>query len=254
MPNQLMEKITVFLCDDHPIVREGLRMLLASAPDICVVGDAADGREAVREVLRLQPNVVLMDAAMPLLNGIDAARQISRACPLIKVVMLSSYCDEQRMAAALDAGVAGYFTKSTVGDDLLEALRAVHQGKCCFGPTMLKHLSKQWQKNGNGRKLCKSAFRALSCRQSEILQLIAEGFSSKQIGVIIGINHKTVEKHRQSLMDKLDIHEISTLTRYALSAGVIELAAAPLRKRQAVPATPIVRPLQVGFIPAPIAP
>jgi len=222
------EAITVLLADDHPFVRSGLRVLIGTAPDLKVIGEAEDGRQAVREALRLQPDVVIMDVAMPLLNGVDAARQIMREAPRVKVLILSSHDDEQRIEAALDAGVAGYLIKSTGSTDLLNAIRATHQGEACFSPAILEHVSKQWQKRGPNGRLRKAAVPALSVRQAEVLQLIAEGYSTKEIATVVGLSRRTIEKHRQSLMDKLDVHEISGLTRYAASHGMIELNTTPL--------------------------
>jgi DNA-binding NarL/FixJ family response regulator len=231
-------KISVVLADDHPIVRDGLRMLLNSAPDILVVGEAGDGREAVQQALKLKPEVVLMDLAMPLLNGIEATRQIMQQAPLVKVLILSTYRDEERVEAALDAGAAGYLVKETVSEDLLEAIRFAGTGRPCFSPTILQGLLKRWQEWSPNGTRGGSRFEKLSCRQAEVLQLIAEGFGSGEMAEILRVSEKTIQKHRQSLMDKLNIHEISGLTRYAFSTGVIELNGPPLLRKAFIPRIP----------------
>src|ERR1041385_8033395 len=237
-----MNKITVLLADDHPIVRSGLRALIVPASVLEVIGEAADGRKAVRETLRLLPDVVLMDVAMPLLNGLEATRQILRGAPHISVLILSTYSDDRRVEAALGAGAKGYLIKSTAGSTVLDAIRDVHRGRPSFSPAILQHLSNEWEhwdQNGRPRR---RVVPALSCRQAEVLQLVAEGFGSKEIAALLGITVKTVEKHRQSLMAKLDIHEISTLTRYAVATGIIELNATPLRPAS-LPSDPLLTPV-----------
>jgi DNA-binding NarL/FixJ family response regulator len=215
-----MKKITVFISDDHAILREGLRLLLEAAEDIEVVGEAGNGHQAVSETKRLQPNVVLLDIAMPLLNGVEAARRIAREVPASRVLMLSSYSDDQHIQLAIAAGAAGYLMKETASMDLLRAIHDVAKGNAFFSPPIARRLLKQWH---NRDPLAKStAPSLLTDRQMEVVQLIAEGYSSKQIAGLLFISMKTVEKHRQALMDKLDIHEIASLTRYAVSTGVVD--------------------------------
>jgi DNA-binding NarL/FixJ family response regulator len=226
-----VKKITVLLVDDHPVVRSGLRALLSSAADLLVVGEAADGREAVRETLRLEPDVVLMDVAMPLLSGVEATRQISRAAPLVKILVLSTYSDSQHVQAALDAGASSYLMKSTAGETLLDLIRGSVRGRVGFSPEILNHLSDAWARRSADNTPPETPDQSLSCRESEILQLVAEGFRTKQIGTMIGISYKTVEKHRQSLMTKLGIHRVCGLTRYAVRAGIIESNKSPLSGR-----------------------
>jgi DNA-binding NarL/FixJ family response regulator len=215
-----MKKITVLLSDDHTVFREGLRLLLAATDDMVVIGEAENGHLAVRETRRLQPDVVLMDIAMPLLNGLEAARQIVRELPAVKVLILSTYDDEQHVQQALDAGVSGYLMKQTASKDLLRAIREVIRGNTFFSPPIAERLLKRWR----NRELQSQSppGPALTSRQTEVLQLIAEGYSSKQIAVMLFLSLKTVEKHRQALMDKLDLHEIASLTRYAISTGMVE--------------------------------
>jgi DNA-binding NarL/FixJ family response regulator len=215
-----MKKITVLLSDDHTLLREGLRLLLERESDIHVIGEAANGRRAVAETKRLKPDVVLLDLAMPVLNGMEAARQIAKEVPSAKVLILSAYNDDQYIQHAIEAGAAGYLMKETVGNDLLRAIREVAKGNLFFGPPIAKRLSKQRQHRDLQSK--STALPALSSRQAEVLQLVAEGYSTRKIAGLLSLSIKTVEKHRQAVMDKLDIHEIATLTRYAVSSGVVQ--------------------------------
>jgi DNA-binding NarL/FixJ family response regulator len=213
-----MKKITVFLSDDHAVFREGLRLLLEAADDIEVIGEAENGHRTVAETKRLQPDVVLMDIAMPSLNGVEAARRIAREVPDTRVLILSSYSGDEHVRQAVAAGAAGYLMKETASNDLLRAIREARKGKPFFSPPIAARLLKKWR-NG-GRPFM--AAPALTSRQTEVVQLIAEGYSSKQMAGLLSVSIKTVEKHRQTVMNKLDIHEIATLTRYAVSTGVVE--------------------------------
>ncbi len=215
-----VKKITVLLSDDHNIFREGLRLLLAATDDIDVVGEAGNGHLAVGETKRLQPDVVLMDIAMPSLNGVAAARQIAREVPAAKVIILSCYSDDHHVQQAVAAGVAGYLMKATASNDLLRAIREAGEGKTFFSPPIARHLSNQEQ-NYDLRPISTAA-PVLSARQTEVLRLIAGGCSNKQMAHALSLSVKTVEKHRQLLMNKLDIHEVAGLTRYALSEGFVE--------------------------------
>jgi len=217
-----MKTITVLLCDDHAIVRQGLRALLEVAEDIHVIGEAENGRQAVQEAKRLQPQVVLMDLAMPQLNGIEAARQIAHAAPRARVLILSSYSDDEHLRQAVEAGVAGYLMKESAGNELLEAVRGTRDGGASFSPLLLSRLAKEWQQRLAGGHGAAIKAAKLSYRQAEVLQLIAEGYVTKQIADLLSVSIKTVEKHRQTLMDKLDLHKIASLTRYAVSSGAVE--------------------------------
>lgn len=217
-----MKKITVLLSDDHTLLRKGLRLLLEAEPDMQVVGEAADGHQSVKETKRLKPDVVLQDLAMPLLNGLEAARQIAKEVPATKVLILSAYTDDAYIEHALEAGAAGYLMKETAGDDLIRAIREIAGGNAFFSPPVAKRLLKQWQeKFPNGSPVRADRIR-LTGRQTEILQLIAEGYATKQIAGLLSLSIKTVEKHRQDLMNTLNIHNIASLTRYAVSSGVVE--------------------------------
>lgn len=220
-----MKKITVFLSDDHAIFREGLRMLLQATNDIDVIGEAENGHKAVREARRLQPDVVLMDIAMPLLNGMEAARRIVRELPATRVLMLSTYSDDQHVHQAMTAGAAGYLMKETASKDLLHAIREARKGNAFFSPPIARRLLLQLQNHDSESE--RPPVRPLTSRQTEVLQLIAEGYSSKQIAGLLYVSIKTVEKHRGALMGKLDIHEIASLTRYAIATGIIESGRVP---------------------------
>jgi len=217
-----MKKITVLLSDDHTLVREGLRLLLETTEDIQVVGEAANGHQSVRETKRLQPDVVLQDLAMPLLNGLEAARQIAREVPTAKVLILSAYTDDQYLEYAIEAGAAGYLMKETIGTDLLRAIREVAKGNAFFSPPVARRLLKQWQARSLNGASVRTKVTLLTSRQTEVLQLIAEGYATKQIAGLLSLSIKTVEKHRQDLMNTLNIHNIASLTRYAISSGVVE--------------------------------
>jgi DNA-binding NarL/FixJ family response regulator len=215
-----MNKIAVFISDDHTIFREGLRLLLEAAEDIEVVGEASNGHQAVREAARLQPHVVLMDLAMPLLNGIEATRRITAETPAIKVLVLSSYSDDQHVQQAVEAGAVGYVMKETASHEVLTAIREAWNGNAFFSPLIARCLLPRWE--NRGRLPRASAGETLTDRQKDVVQLIAEGYSNKQMAALLCISVKTVEKHRQSLMDKLNIHQVATLTRYAVSQRLVE--------------------------------
>lgn len=216
-----MIRTTVLLAEDHQVVREGLRSLLAHERDIEVVGEAATGREAVQLTRKLQPAVVLMDIAMPLLNGLEAARQITKDIPSSRVLILSAYTDDAYIEYAVKAGAAGFLMKETAGDDLIRAIHEVAKGNAFFSPLVARRLSKKWQETFPDGRPVRTRSAALTSRQTQILQLIAEGHATKQIAGLLTLSIKTVEKHRQDLMNTLNIHNIASLTRYAVSSGVV---------------------------------
>jgi DNA-binding NarL/FixJ family response regulator len=217
-----MKQITVLLSDDHTVVRKGLRLLLEREPDIQVIGEAANGLQSVREAKRLRPDVVVQDLAMPLLNGLEAARQIAKEVPSAKVLILSAYSDDEYIEHAIEAGASGYLMKETAEDDLSRAIREVAKGNAYFSPPVAKRILKQCQKQTLDGRAVGTKAAMLTGRQTEILQLIAEGYATKQIADMLSLSVKTVEKHRQDLMNTLNIHNIATLTRYAVSSGVVE--------------------------------
>ncbi len=221
-----MQKITVLLADDHTVVRQGLRALLVVESDIEIVGEAETGRQAVQLAKQFTPDVVVMDVAMPLLNGLEATRQILKQVPHTKVLVLSSYSDDEYVQQLTEAGAAGYLVKQTAANDLLKAIREAHKGNTFFSPSVAKRLrDHSRQAFTNGQPVKKKA-EHLTTRESEVLQLIAEGQANKQIAAELCISIKTVEKHRQQVMNKLNIHDIAGLTRHAISKGIIENSAA----------------------------
>src|ERR1051325_197118 len=218
-----MKKITVLLAEDHLIVREGFRGLLKGERDIEIVGEAETGRQAVQLAKKLRPAVVVMDIAMPQLNGLEATRQILAAVPATKVIMLSAHADDAYLQQANAAGAAGYLIKQASSHSLCEAIREVQKGNTFFSPSIGKHLKHQYEKSPRRiGGLDKKRSSGLSSREVEVLQLIAEGRANKETAAELGISIKTVEKHRQHLMQKLNIHDTAGLTRYAVSAGIIE--------------------------------
>ena len=216
-----MRKIRVLLADDHTVVREGLRALIQVEEDMEVVGEAENGRQAVALVRQATPDIVLMDVAMPLLNGLEATRQILKVAPSTRVLVLSSYGDDHCVEQMVQAGVAGYLIKHTAANDLLKAIREVHHGNSYFSPEIAKRLLDPARGLFGGGSTPRKGV-SLTSRESEVLQLIAEGFSNKQIAGELGISIKTVEKHRQQVMNKLNIHDVAGLTRYAISRGMVE--------------------------------
>jgi DNA-binding NarL/FixJ family response regulator len=217
-----MNSITVLLAEDHTIVREGFRKMLELEDDLQVVGEAQDGRQAVALVKKLRPAVVLMDIAMPLLNGLEATRQVLKAFPATKVLILSAHSDDAYVKNAAESGAAGFLLKQTSAQDVCRAIREVQKGKMFFSSSISKRLDRLHRLSsdragGLGRKAVR-----LTSREMEVLQLIAEGKSNKEIATELGIGAKTVEKHRDHLMHKLDIHDAAGLTRHAISAGIIE--------------------------------
>jgi len=217
-----MKKITVLLAEDHLIVREGFRGLLKGERDIEIVGEAETGRQAVQLAKKLRPDVVVMDIAMPQLNGLEATRQIMEAIPTTRIIMLSAHSDDAYIEQATAAGAVGYLIKQTSSHDLCVAIREVQKGNTFFSPSIAKHLKHQYEKSRNGKAALKKRHADLSSREVEVLQLIAEGKANKETAAELDISIKTVEKHRQHLMQKLDIHDTAGLTRYAVSAGIIE--------------------------------
>lgn len=217
-----MKRITVLLAEDHTVVREGLRALLEAEGDIEVVGEAETGRQAVQLSKRLRPDVVVMDIAMPLLNGLEATRRIMKAVPATRVLMLSAHGDDEYVRQAVMLGAAGYLIKQTSANFLSKAIRAVKNGNTFFTPSIASRMhSLSLESPDEGAALRKKKT-ALSSREAEVLQLIAEGKANKQVARELGISIKTVEKHRQHLMNKLDLHDTAGLTRYAIAAGIIE--------------------------------
>ena len=216
-----MKRTRILLADDHAVVRQGFKMILGAQADMEIVGEASNGREAVELAELLRPDIVVMDVAMPLMNGLEATRQILKALPMTRVLVLTSYSDDDCVQQLTEAGVSGYLIKQTAANDLVKAIREVKKGNAFFSPTIAKRLRDQCREAfANGQPVKKSI--ELTSREAEVLQLIAEGFSNKQIAAELCISIKTVEKHRQQVMNKLNIHDVAGLTRYAISKGLVE--------------------------------
>jgi len=219
-----MSEITVLVADDHTAVRESFKLLLESDKDIKVVGEAKNGKEAIALTKKLQPRVVLMDIGMHTLNGIEATRIIKKDIPNSKVVILSMYTDEEYVYEALDAGASGYLVKESASEDILKAMHAVSEGKAFFSPIISKTILDGYRKYSPDANSDQLPYRKniLSQREREVLQLLAEGNTSKDIAEMLYISIKTVSNHRQSIRRKLNIHDIAGLTRYALNKGIIQ--------------------------------
>jgi len=217
-----MKRITVLLAEDHTIVREGFRKMLELESDLEVAGEAQNGRQAVALAKKLRPDVVLMDIAMPLLNGLQATRQILKTGPATKVLILSAHSDDAYVKNATEAGAVGFLLKQTSAHEVCRAIREVQKGKTFYSPSISRRQDRIHPLSSDraGGFTKKSA--ALTSREMEVLQLIAEGKANKEVASELGIGIKTVEKHREHLMKKLDIHDTAGLTRYAISAGIIE--------------------------------
>jgi DNA-binding NarL/FixJ family response regulator len=222
-----MKRISVLLADDHTVVRQGLRALLEAEGDIEVVAEAANGRQAVTLAKKTLPDVVLMDLAMPVLTGLEATRQILKNIPTAKVLVLTSYDDDDYVQQMLQAGVSGYLIKQTAANDLLEAIREVRQGGTFFSPGVSRQL-RLLDRETSEQKSAAGHGNSLTPREAEVLQLIAEGFPNKRIAAELSISIKTVEKHRQQVMNKLNIHDTAGLTRYWISNGFVDRRTAAL--------------------------
>jgi DNA-binding NarL/FixJ family response regulator len=217
-----VSRITVLLADDHRVVLEGLRALLQTESDIEIVGEAETGRQAVRLAKALKPDVVVMDIAMPQLNGLEATRQITRAVPSSRVLILSSYCEDEYVDQLIESGATGYLLKQAAFTDVVRGIREAKKGNKFFSPAVSTRLTTLYRETAALRTPVRKRADVLTSREAEVLQLIAEGAGNKQIAAELGISIKTVERHRGRLMNKLDIHDIAGLTRYALSRGIIE--------------------------------
>jgi DNA-binding NarL/FixJ family response regulator len=215
-----MKPITVLLAEDHQIVREGFRSLLKHERDIEVIGEAENGRQAVQLSKKLKPAVVVMDIAMPSLNGLEATRQIRKEVPEAKVIILSAHSDDAYVEQVATLGAAGFLLKQSSSNVLAAAIREVHKGNTYFSPAITKRVQEQKMLTRNGN--FKKKNNALSSREVEVLQLIAEGKPNKQVASELGVSFKTIDKHRQHLMSKLNIHDVAGLTRYAIAEGIIE--------------------------------
>jgi DNA-binding NarL/FixJ family response regulator len=213
-----MNPIRIVLAEDHALVRAGIRALLHSLPGIEVVGEAADGRSAVRTIADAHPDVTLMDISMPELNGIDAIERVMQEDPEVRIIVLSMHDTEEHVWRALQAGASGYLLKDALVEELEFAIRAVARGGSYLSPTVSRHVLNDYvrrigDERGNHERL--------TPRQREIVQLVAEGHTNHQIAEILGLSIKTIQTHRATLMDRLGIHDVAGIVRYAIRAGLV---------------------------------
>lgn len=212
--------ISILLVDDHPLVRAGIRALLEKLPEVEVTGEATDGREVLRMIREHQPDVVLMDIAMAGLNGLDATARISAEFPGVRVVILSMYADEEYVRQAINSGAAGYLVKGSAAAELENAIATVARGEKYVTPLVSTHIARDLAGHLTTER---AGIERLTSRQREILQLIAERHNTKDIAQVLSISVKTVETHRAQLMDRLGIHDVPGLVRFAIRAGLVSL-------------------------------
>ena len=214
-------QIRILIADDHTLLRQGIRSLIEDQADITVIGEAEDGHSAVQLAHTLRPNVVLMDIAMPLLNGLEATRQIKREHPEIHVLVLTMYEHEEYFQQVLEAGASGYILKRAAASELLAAIHAVYNGEAVLSPSITRMVLEDYLRMGNKAKDAESD--SLTGREREVLQLIAEGKTSREIAEILTLSVKTVQSHRTSLMQKLNLHDRGDLIKYAIQKKIIEI-------------------------------
>lgn len=213
--------IRVLIVDDHTLVREGIRALLQPHEDLEVVGEAADGREAIDRVGETRPDVVLMDIAMPRLGGLEATLEIRKSRPDAKVLVLSQYDDKEYVSRFLKAGACGYILKKAMGSELADAIRAVARGEAYLYPTVASHLVEAYLEGGPGDD--SDPYESLTDREKQVLKLIGEGLTHKEIGNVLGISPRTAIAHQSNISEKLDIHSKSGLIKFAIFKGVVKL-------------------------------
>lgn len=215
-----MSKIRVLIADDHGIVRQGLHFVLQQEEDMEIVGEAENGREAVKLAGELSPDVVVMDIGMPQLNGIEATGQILRRLPNVKILIMSMHTDEVYLIRALSAGVRGYLVKGAAFQDLPMAVRAVQSGKCFFSPVIAQMLAEEYSRQIQEKQL-EDSYDLLTEREKEILQLLAEGRSNKEVAAILSLSPYTVDTHRNNFMQKLSLHNTAEIVLYAVRKKII---------------------------------
>lgn len=213
-------QIRILLADDHNVMRRGLRLLLESQPEFCVVGEAADGRQAVEQAERTKPDVAVLDIAMPRLSGTEAAQRIGEMLPSTAIVMLSMHSDEGYVLRALKAGAKGYLLKDSAEGDLIEAIKSVSEGKTFFSPSITKMLVEDYVLAIRTRGV-EDSYELLTSREREILQLLAEGASNRGIAASLNLSTYTIETHRRNVLEKLQLHSLAELTLYAVRKGLI---------------------------------
>ena len=217
-----MPKIRVLIADDHAIVREGVKALLNLADDIEVVGEAADGREAIAQAQALEPDVAVMDIAMPGLGGLEATIEIRKQCPRTRILVLSQYEDREYVRRFLKAGVSGYVLKKSAGTDLASAIRAVHRGGLVLDPDVAREAMNDREAAADGSRAA-DPYETLTDREKQVLKLVAEGRSNKDVADLLGISVKTAMSHREHIMEKLDLHSRTELIRFAMKQGIIRV-------------------------------
>ena len=215
-----MKHIRILLADDHNVMRRGLRLLLESQPGFSVVGEAADGRQAVEQAELTKPDVAVLDIAMPHLSGTDAARRIGELLPTTAIVILSMHSDEGYVLRALKAGAKGYLLKDSAEGDLIQAIKSVDEGKTFFSPEITKMLVEDYVREIKTRGV-EDTYELLTSREREVLQLLVEGKSNKEIAASLGLSPYTVETHRRNLQEKLNLHSFAELILYAVRKGII---------------------------------
>jgi DNA-binding NarL/FixJ family response regulator len=217
-----MPKIRVLIADDHAIVREGVKALITMADDMEVVGEAADGREAIARAQALEPDVAVMDIAMPGLGGLEATIEIRKLCPRTRILVLSQYDDREYVRRFLKAGVSGYVLKKSAGSDLTAAIRSVHRGGLVLDPDVAREAVLDQAAGADGSRPA-DPYEALTDREKQVLKLVAEGHSNKEVADELGISVKTAMSHREHIMDKLDLHSRTELIRFAIRQGIIRV-------------------------------
>ena len=213
-----MDKIKVLIVDDHAIMRDGIKALLNVHDDIEIVGEASEGKEAVDKTQILNPDVVIMDIAMPMMDGLEATRRILKKSPRVKIIILSQYDDKKYILASIKAGSAGYLPKRALGMELVSAIRALHQGGSYLYPTAANAIIEGFLNQSEDD----DPYELLTNREREVLKLIADGFTSREIASMLYISLKTVLGHRTKIMEKLDIHNRTELIKYAMRKGLVE--------------------------------
>jgi DNA-binding NarL/FixJ family response regulator len=216
----MMPKIKVLVADDHTILRDGICALLALAEDMEVVGEASNGSEALEMVGKVNPDVVLMDIAMPIMNGLEAMLRLHKEFPRTRVLVLTQYDDREYVLPAIQAGALGFISKIAASSELISGIRSVYRGDSFLSPSVAKFLVQEYQHEGTFEERY-DPYQQLTDREREILKLIAEGYTTRQIAEMLVVSMKTVEGHRSNLMAKLDIHDRIGLVKYALQKGII---------------------------------
>lgn len=214
--------ITVFLADDHTIVRQGLAKLLEGESNLRVVGEAENGREAVEKVEELKPDIVLMDIAMPMLNGIEATRQIRKVCPQTRIIILSMHSHDRYISELFGLGASGYLLKSSTGTDIIKAIHAALKGETYLSPS-ISHKVIEGYISLKKKSRQEDLYNRLSNREREVFQMIAEGRSTKEISQILYVSPSTVKTHRSNIMEKLKMDNISQLIQFAIHLGIVEI-------------------------------